>query len=161
MVESDPTQTESLMQTLPTLLTGRFFEGVVVKCFAGTHSFSVVEPDGTTFAGTYTLLCGRQQALGQSLTPVGFRLAGSTRRRLQPTFRGDFGMLFSSQQAPVPNAGNFNVMFDFGPGVEFYYSHSTSVRLEYLVQHYGNLGTAGLNPGVDNGFAKVTWTWGR
>jgi hypothetical protein len=35
------------------------------------------------------------------------------------------------------------------------------VRLEYQVQHYSNKKTADVNPGVDSGFIKLTFGFGR
>jgi hypothetical protein len=161
MMESDPAQIVTTTETTPYSFTQTGPAVAVLKCAVAVLPFNFTFPGEPPISGVETDTCGRAQVVQQSLTPLGFRVNGWTRRRIQPTFRGDLGMLFSSQQEPVPGAGNFNVMFDFGPGVEFYSSHAASVRLEYVVQHYGNLGTAGLNPGVDNGFAKLTWTWGR
>jgi opacity protein-like surface antigen len=69
--------------------------------------------------------------------------------------------MFSTQQVPIPNAGAFNYTFEFGGGLEFYRSHTNSMRLEYQVQHFSNKETGTVNPGVDSGFIKLTYAFGR
>lgn len=62
---------------------------------------------------------------------------------------------------PITNAGSFNYTFEFGGGLEYYLTRTRSVRLEYQVQHFSNKKTAELNPGVDSGFIKLTYAFGR
>jgi opacity protein-like surface antigen len=69
--------------------------------------------------------------------------------------------MFSTQEVPVPDAGSFNYTFEFGGGLEYYRTHNRSVRLEYQVQHFSNKQTADSNPGVDSGFIKLTYAYGR
>jgi hypothetical protein len=69
--------------------------------------------------------------------------------------------MFSTQPVPITNAGSFNFTFEFGGGLEFYRTHTQSMRLEYQVQHFSNKYTADENPGVDSGLIKLTYTFGR
>jgi len=117
-----------------------------------------VEPP---FVYTQDVACGRRQVFSQAVSPLGFRVNALTRHRLQPTFSGDVGFMFSTQSVPIETVDSFNFVFSFGAGFEFYRSHRSSLRLEYVVQHFGNLGTGILNPGVDSGFAKLTFSLGR
>lgn len=71
------------------------------------------------------------------------------------------GYLFSTKAIPIPDAGSFNFTFEFGGGLEYFYAPRRSARLEYVVQHYSNHYTAPENPGVDSGFLKVTYAFGR
>ena len=57
--------------------------------------------------------------------------------------------------------GPLTFTFEFGVGLEFYSSATRSMRLEYQVQHYSNAYTANANPGVDSGFIKLTYAFGR
>ena len=83
------------------------------------------------------------------------------RHRLQLTFSTLGGYMFATQEVPIPGAGSFNFTFEFGGGLEFYRTHTNSIRLEYQVQHFSNKKTADFNPGVDSGFIKLTYAFGR
>ena len=61
----------------------------------------------------------------------------------------------------MTGAGSFNFAFNFGGGVEFFRSQTQSIRLEYQVQHLSNKDTADLNPGIDSGFVRFTYAFGR
>jgi hypothetical protein len=171
IIESDPTAMQTLTVDAPTVRVIPEETLAVEECVAGTQPY--VPPPGITteYPEFITTVCGRRQVLGQALAPLGFRLTGWTRHRLQPTLRGDMGVMFFTQPAPTYFAGNFNVFFDFGVGLELYRTHSQSLRLEYVVQHYSNLGTVPSssdplfpyngNPGVDSGFLKLTFSVGR
>lgn len=105
--------------------------------------------------------CPRRTVVEQGFAPAGLRLNLMPRHRWQLTFSSIGGYMFSSQQVPVPDAGAFNFTFDFGGGLEYYLSTSRSFRLEYQVQHFSNKNTAPQNPGVDSGFLKLTYAFGR
>lgn len=135
---------------------------VVFQCVAGTSTFPVTQvPGGTTGTGTLTTRCTREQTLAQGGSPIGTRINLLSRRRLQLTFSSNGGYMFSTRQIPIPNAGSFNFTFNFGGGLEYFYAPRHSVRLEYLVQHYSNHYTAPENPGVDSGFVRLTYAFGR
>ncbi len=175
MLESDPaaSNTEIVVSPQGTSVSGPFAPFAVDKCVAGT----AVETQTGTPAPGYSFfiktVCGRRLAIEQGLSPLGFRLNGRTRHRMQPTMSARMGILMASQAAPSAQDGNFNVFFDVGLGLEVYRSAGNSFRLEYVVQHYGNLGTVPSypatafsaaingNPGVDSGFIKLTWAFGR
>jgi hypothetical protein len=175
MLESDPAASYTGIEVSP---QGTYVGGpspflALDKCVAGT----AVDTQAGTPAPGYEFLtktvCGRRQVIEQGLSPLGFRLNGRTRRRVQPTLSVRMGILMASQPAPSATDGNFNVFFDVGLGFEVYRSAGNSFRLEYVVQHYGNLGTVPSypatafyaaingNPGVDSGFVKLTWAFGR
>ncbi len=69
--------------------------------------------------------------------------------------------MYSNRPIPIPDAGSFNFTFEFGGGFEYFHAPHRSARLEYVVQHYSNHYTANQNPGVDSGFVKLTYAFGR
>lgn len=159
ILESDPMGSGTTTITVP--LPGVLHSGpnAVIDCHAG--SFSVNEP-GESY--TSVLTCGRRLSWAQGLSPVGFRVNGMTRHRLQPTFSALGGYLLSTHELPTDQpgpTGSFNFTFEFGAGLEFYRSGTQSMRLEYQVQHYSNAYTALANPGVDSGFIKLTYAFGH
>ena len=97
----------------------------------------------------------------QGGSPIGFRINLLPRRPLQLTFSSNGGYMFATKPIPIPDAGSFNFTFNFGGGLEYFYKPHRSVRLEYLVQHYSNHYTAQDNPGVDSGFVRLGWAFGR
>jgi len=164
MMESDPTQTNTEIQTSPNQFVAQGTPTPVMRCRTSNIFISetVPEPSGpVTLMEELITTCGRRTVVAQGLSPAGFRVNLLPRHRLQPTFSTLGGYMFSTQQVPVPNAGSFNFTFEFGGGLEFYRTHTQSVRLEYQVQHFSNKKTADLNPGVDSGFIKLTYAFGR
>jgi hypothetical protein len=162
VISSDP-----VAQTVETLCVGTCyteppFKSLVFKCVAGTLTFPVVEePGGATGSGTSTQTCSRQQTFAQGGSPIGLRVNLMPRRPLQLTFSSNGGYMFATKAIPVPQAGSFNFTFNFGGGLEYFYRPHRSVRLEYLVQHYSNHYTAQQNPGVDSGFVRLSYGFGK
>lgn len=99
---------------------------------------------------------GRQDTYAAAIAPLGVRVSGWPRWRLQPGFALDLGFVVSARDIPVDDTDQFNYMFDFGPGLEFFTDHRTSWRVEYLYRHVSNAGQGNLNPGVDQGVVRVT-----
>ncbi len=167
MLESDPVETETNIETLPISGTTKQNLGAVGRCKEGVYpySFTFTSPlaPSETFAGTTVISCSRRTVVEQGFSPAGLRINLMPRHRLQPTFSTFGGYMFSTQAVPVATAGAFNFIFDFGAGLELYSSQSRtrSVRLEYQVQHFSNKNTANVNPGVDSGFVKLTYAFGR
>jgi Lipid A 3-O-deacylase (PagL) len=162
ILESDPTQTITI--TVTTTSPPNVNQGLnyaVVVCHPGTYSFD----NGSGYSANEVVTCGRRLVYAQGLAPVGFRVNGMTRHKLQPTFSVLGGYIYSPQVVPT-NAfgvlsGSFNFTVEFGAGLELYRSARRSMRLEYQVQHYSNGYTADANPGVDSGFIKFTYAFGR
>jgi len=98
----------------------------------------------------------RENTYAVAALPLGFRLNGRPKHRVQPTFTVDFGCLYASRDLVVDNTSKFNFMFSFGPGVEIFRSPKSSVRLEYVYGHISNAGLGDTNPGVDSGVLRLT-----
>jgi len=128
---------------------------IVARCVPGRSPYGD-DPDDYVVA-----VCGRQSTFAEGLSPVGFRMNFLTRHRLQAVFSNYEGYMFSMRPIPVPEAGAFNFTFEFGVGLEWYQTHRRSVRLEYALQHFSNKDSANQNPGVDSGFVKLTYSFGR
>jgi hypothetical protein len=160
MMESDPVSLETIISAYPVPGSYPQLPVAVMRCFDASYSLS--ETVGTvTYTNSYVDTCGRRTVFEQGYSPAGIRFNLMPRRRLQLTFSSYGGYMFSTQVVPIPNAGSFNYTFEFGAGMEFFRSHSRSVRLEYQVQHFSNKKTGDVNPGVDNGFVKLTYAFGR
>jgi hypothetical protein len=164
MLESDPVETMTLVQTAPEQATTPEGSMPVKACHAGIfpYSFTITYSTGPVLeTGDNIVVCSRRTVIEQGLSPAGLRIGLMPRHRLQPTFSTYAGYMFATQQVPAPNAGSFNFTFEFGGGLEFYQTHTRSMRLEYEVQHFSNKYTATLNPGVDSTFIKLTYAFGR
>lgn len=160
MLESDPLASYSIVETAPVKATiGVSGANPVSKCVAGRRGpFTDL-----LLAETYyvDVTCSRRTVVEQGFAPGGIRLNLMPQHRLQPTFSSSAGYVFSSQPVPVSNAGSFNFCFDFGGGLEWYQSQRRSIRLEYQVQHLSNANTADSNPGIDSGFVRLAYAFGR
>jgi hypothetical protein len=156
ILESDPTLAVYGVFTVPSPSTFQEAPYPVTMCRSGVYTLT-----GPGYAATETFTCGRRTAYAQGFSPVGVRLSGATRHRLQPTMSVLGGYMFSPKPIPTSGAGSFNFTLEFGAGVEYFRSATRSFRLEYQIQHYSNGDTASDNAGVDSGFFKLTYAFGR
>jgi hypothetical protein len=160
MMESDPVSLETIIAAYPVAGSYPQQPVAVMRCFDA--AFAINEIVGTTtYTNNYVYTCGRRMVFEQGFSPAGIRFNLMPHHRLQPTFSSFGGYMFATQVVPIPDAGSFNYTFEFGAGLEFFRSRNRSVRLEYQVQHYSNKKTGNLNPGVDSGFVKMTYAFGR
>lgn len=162
-LESDPLSKTVIAQTSPTPITTTYYGDPPVFCAPSTFSYTYTDPEtGTTYAGTSTTSChGRQWTIGEAISPVGMRWNFLPRRKLQPFFEGHGGDMFSTHPIPVETAGSFNFTFDFGVGLEWYRTHSRSLRFEYRFHHISDHDTTDFNPGIDNGLFQVSYVFGH
>lgn len=133
----------------------------VLACKAKTVGYTYTLPSGGTTQVTIVDTCSRELTFAQGISPAGFVWKFLPGRRLQPTASWIGGMMLSAKRLPVDYAGSFNFTYEFGFGLEYYLAASRSIRLNYQIQHYSNKDTAELNPGVDSGFVKVSYAFGR
>ena len=160
MIESDPTASYAFIETAPVAVTIPVHgANPVAQCSGGDHGPFTDPLLGDTYYISVT--CSRRTVVEQGFSPGGIRLNIMPRRRLQATLSSDAGYVFSTQPVPVNTAGSFNFCFDFGGGLEWFYSQRRSIRMEYQVQHLSNKNTADVNPGIDSGFVRVTYAFGR
>jgi Lipid A 3-O-deacylase (PagL) len=159
--ESDPVQTTTSTYTYnnPTLvLTETVTDPTLAACHDSSGSGSIPN-GGPTYV--YVATCGRRLTVGNALSPVGFQWDFLTRKKIQPFFVGHGGYMYTTTKIPVAGAGSFNFTFDLGLGIEFYRSHTRSLRAEYRFHHISNAYTAIMNPGIDSGLFQVAFTFGR
>lgn len=115
---------------------------------------TLITPTGQS-APIYAIT-GRQDTYAAAFTPLGARISAFPRRRIQPSFALDLGFVVSARDIPIDQSSQFNYMFSFGPGVQFFTSPQASLRIEYIYRHTSNAGQGFQNPGVDQGVARVT-----
>jgi opacity protein-like surface antigen len=104
----------------------------------------------------YTVYGPNEITYATSVSPIGARAVFLPRRRLQPTFAADMGVVISSRDIPVDHTAGLNYQFAFGPGVQAFVSRNTAVRLEYIYRHISNADTGSINPGIDQGVFRLT-----
>lgn len=103
-------------------------------------------PDGT--AAKYKVWTGRSAVYGAGLSPIGLRLSLLANHGLSVFGAGAVGALWFTRDTPVPDAGQFNVTFEYGGGVEVNRNRN-SVLVGYKFHHMSNAYSARMNPGVD------------
>jgi opacity protein-like surface antigen len=99
---------------------------------------------------------GRQDTYSAAFTPLGGRISAMPRWRVQPSFAVELGFVLSARDIPMDDADQFNFMFLFGPGVQFYTSPKASMRMEYFYRHISNASLGDVNPGIDQGVFRLT-----
>ena len=158
----DPLIREVATETAPTPFTMILTFGPTVGCSPMHYSYTYKDQKGVTHTGTVNSFChGRQWTFGQAFLPIGLRWSFMPRRRLQPVFTAHVGYMYSTRPVPVAAAGSFNFVFDVGPGIELFKSHSRSLRVEYRYHHISNHDSALFNPGIDNGLFQLSYVFGR
>jgi len=163
VVESNPTETQTFVETFPVYskVTDPA-QLTALKCVASAVPYHITQRDPPVqYSGAEFTACGRETNYALGFAPFGMRLNFRPHRRVQPTVSTFEGLILSTKPLPVASAGSFNFTFDIGAGVEYYRTQTSSLRVEFQVQHYSNDYTAGANPGVDNGIVKVTYSFGR
>ncbi len=161
-LESDPLTRIVNQETSPVSATSTTYGNPpMVSCAPQTITY-VIPVGSMVYAGTETFTCsGRQWTIGEAISPIGMRWNFLPRRTFQPFFEGHGGDMFSTHPIPVQNAGSFNFTFDFGVGLEWYRTHSRSLRFEYRFHHISDHNTTNYNPGIDNGLFQVSYVFGR
>jgi hypothetical protein len=99
---------------------------------------------------------GTMKTYAVAFNPLGVRLNSFSHERIQPTFATDFGVVISGRDLPIDNSSNFNFMFSFGPGAEFFLNREASIRLEYIFRHISNANIGAINPGIDAGVFRLS-----
>ncbi len=119
----------------------------------------VLVAQNQVYSGTATYIGGTRTTYVTGFSPLGYKLSAFPRRRFQPFVTGLGGFAMSPRDIPVFNSSSFNYTFEFGGGVQVYRSHTRSCNLEYRYHHLTNSGGA-VNPGIDSGVFKVTYSFG-
>lgn len=122
------------------------------------------QPVGNILAGNNSIvplyaLFGAENTYAAAVSPLGARVSALPHSRIQPSFALDLGFVVGSRAIPVDDATQFNYMFALGPGVQFFTSARTSLRMEYIYRHFSNAGQGAENPGVDQGVVRLTLSY--
>jgi hypothetical protein len=115
---------------------------------------------GQVYSGTATYIAGTRSTYVSALSPLGYKLTALPQHRVQPFVAALGGFAVSARDIPVFNSAAVNYTVEFGAGVEVFQTHSRSCQLEYRYHHLANTGGA-VNPGVDSGVLKATYSFGR
>lgn len=121
----------------------------------------VLVTSNAVYTGTANYIGGMRSTYVSGFSPLGYKLSLSPRRRIQPFVTGLGGFVVAPRDIPVFNSAAFNFTFEFGAGVEIFQTHTRSCRLEYRYHHLSNGGRGEVNPGIDSGVVKVTYSFGR
>lgn len=111
---------------------------------------------GPTCSYIYPVFGKDETTYAASIAPIGARAILLPKRRIQPTFETNLGVIFSSRDIPVDGATQFNYQFSFGPGVQVFATRKAAVRLEYVYRHISNADSGTVNPGIDQGVFRLT-----
>lgn len=113
------------------------------------------------YAGTATYTGGTRSTYVTAISPLGYKLSLLPHKRIQPFVTGLTGVAFAPRDIPVFNSSSFNFTFEVGAGIEVFQTHTRSCRMEYRYHHLSNADSGNVNPGIDSGVVKVTYSFGR
>jgi hypothetical protein len=99
----------------------------------------------------------RELTYASGALPIGFRITGFAKLRIQPTFAVNLGALYATRNIPVDYTSSFNFLTQAGPGVEIFVSKRASVRVEYLYDHLSNANLGATNPGLDSAAVRLSF----
>ena len=102
-----------------------------------------------TPAGRYKVEIDRAPVYGVGLSPLGVEAQINLMNRWQLFAGSTAGVVWFTRDVPLPDAGAFNYMFDFGGGAEWRYSTRSSLRFGYRFHHLSNGYRSSVNPGLD------------
>lgn len=158
----DPTAQLSLVTTTDggtsTFVSGFSSEPVTRSCTSQTLQ---VSSDPPTSVETVTLACGTRWTYAGGLSPLGQKVSFAPRHRLQPFIATNGGFLVSPRDIPANDSSRFNFTFQFGAGLELYRDQRHSVAIEYSIHHISNAYIGDVNPGIDGGIFKLTYSFSR
>lgn len=153
LLERDPTVTATVFNSSGATIVTQQAPARVVLVTNGP--IGAVEAGNGQIVPLYAQF-GTEETYAAAVSPLGARISALPRSSVQPSFAIDLGFVVSARDIPVDHAAQFNYTFAFGPGLQFFTDHRTSVRVEYLYRHISNAGQGEQNPGIDQGVFRVT-----
>jgi Lipid A 3-O-deacylase (PagL) len=109
---------------------------------------------------------GRKHTTGGGISPVGFTVDFLPRRRIQPFWAMNAGMIYFRDRVLSPQGSQFMYTIDFGGGLHLYTSHFVSTTIGFRFDHLSNANISLHNPGTDAelwylGFSRFHSPWNR
>ena len=74
---------------------------------------------------------------------------------MQPFVSSQGGILYFTEQVPLPGSSQFNFSFHFGGGLDFYRHNAHFLTLAYRFHHISNADSGHFNPGIDSNLIYV------
>ena len=158
--ESDPAES-GIEETYNGVTTTLMFSNLsrIVHSHAGFEGNDCVT-HYPTCVPIYGIQGPNEITYGFATAPFGVRAIFLPKHRIQPTFTANVGFIVTQRAIPVDGAALMNYQFSIGPGVQVFTSEKSSFRAEYLYRHISN-GNANLNPGIDQGVFRITYSLHR
>jgi hypothetical protein len=86
---------------------------------------------------------------GGGISPVGFQWDWTPRKRVQPFFSENSGILYMNQRVFSPEGSQLLFSTDLGLGINFFPTLRQAVTVGYRYQHMSNANISERNPGTD------------
>lgn len=107
-----------------------------------------------------TVVRSARTTYGFGADPLGLRLNFGS-RKLQPFVDTHAGLLYFTEDVPVPDSSQINFTFSFGGGFELFRQSRDSWTLGYRYHHTSNDEIGVRNPGIDSQMFYLSYTWAR
>lgn len=123
-----------------------------VSYYGGIVPFAAVHKPAEMIAGT-AYPAAWNWAIGAE--PLGFAFNFRTNASVQPFLDSAAGLLYFNEQVPIAGSSQFNFMFHFGAGLEFYRNGGHFLTVGFRYHHISNAQTGHFNPGIDSDLIYV------
>ncbi len=137
-------------------------ENTVVKYTAGIVPVAFVTQPAEVFQPSTgpAYVLPTKKIHGGGIDPIGFQWNFRRQRAWQPFLNTQGGVLYFTDQIPVPESSRFNFTFSFGAGVQVLRG-ARALTLGYKFHHISNAQTGHYNPGIDSNLFYVGWSFLR
>jgi hypothetical protein len=92
---------------------------------------------------------------GPGAEPIGFAFGFLSGARIQPILETAGGLAYFNEDVPIAQSSQFNFMFHFGGGLEFYRDGGHFLTVGYRYHHISNANLGHFNPGIDSNLIYI------
>lgn len=110
-------------------------------------------------SNTFIVQKERRTAYAYGIAPLGLQINFRPRKKLQPFAGGSVGLLYFNKRIPDEFGTRFTYTAEVGAGAEIRLREKRALTIGYKYLHFSNGGRGTLNPGIDNNFFYVGYSF--
>jgi hypothetical protein len=122
-------------------------------------ALSVPSFRGVPNGNTFVVQKERRTAYAYGIAPLGLQINFRPHKKLQPFIGGSVGLLYFNKRVPDEFGTRFTYTAEVGGGAEIRFREKRALTIGYKYLHLSNGGRGTLNPGIDNNFFYVGYSF--